>query len=30
MNQLIKESVVKLAESLQLPERVFHVEELPF
>jgi hypothetical protein len=30
MNQLINEEVIKLAESLQLPERVFHIDDLPW
>nr|WP_145160596.1 2,4'-dihydroxyacetophenone dioxygenase family protein [Paenibacillus terrae] len=30
MNPLIKDAVVKLAEDLQLPERVFDIEDLPW
>lgn len=30
MNQLINEAVIKLAENLQLPERVFNVDDLPW
>ncbi|RUS41951.1 2,4'-dihydroxyacetophenone dioxygenase family protein [Cohnella sp. AR92] len=30
MNQLINDTVIKLAESMQLPERVFNIDELPW
>ncbi|WP_052350361.1 2,4'-dihydroxyacetophenone dioxygenase family protein [Paenibacillus gorillae] len=30
MNELINESVIQLAEKLQLPERIFNTEELPW
>lgn len=30
MNQLINDTVIKLAESMQLPERVFNIEDLPW
>lgn len=30
MNQIIKDSVIQLAERLQLPERAIHIEELPW
>ncbi len=30
MGQLIKEAVIKLAEDLQLPEKVFNIDELPW
>ncbi|URN93788.1 MAG: 2,4'-dihydroxyacetophenone dioxygenase family protein [Candidatus Pristimantibacillus lignocellulolyticus] len=30
MNQLINDAVVKLAESMQLPERVFNIDDLPW
>lgn len=30
MNQLINEAIIKLAENLQLPERVFHIDDLPW
>ncbi|WP_160035310.1 hypothetical protein [Paenibacillus sp. An7] len=30
MNQLVNEAVIKLAETIQLPERVFHIDDLPW
>lgn len=30
MNQLVQDSIIKLAETIQLPERVVHVEDLPW
>ena len=30
MNQLINQAVIKLAENIQLPERVFHIDDLPW
>lgn len=30
MNQLVNEAVIKLAETIQLPERIFHIDDLPW